>query len=247
LIDKREKVEEMKEKEKLIMFTLQKEILIKSLRFTVLESTNEYCSFLKSFELFGEITQNDLSLQKFLAKSTKMDLITPIAFKYDEFTSIGFFHFFENFSLKDRSNVFEIFSWHTKSNSTSENLLFWNDEECQADSGEFSNVGLEIYFKFPYAFQPKGYRFRSGKTNFVKNWTVIGIQSEYGKGNRKRIYLDEQKDNQDLARSSAEKSFKINCQNFLDILKFELEENSEGQKEFNLAGLELFGILTKVQ
>jgi hypothetical protein len=60
LIDKREKVQEMEEKDKLIVFTLQKKMLISSLRLTILESTSKYgfCR-LKSFELFGEIIHND--------------------------------------------------------------------------------------------------------------------------------------------------------------------------------------------
>jgi hypothetical protein len=241
LIDKREKVQEMKEKDKLIVFTLQKEMLISSLRFTILESTGEYgFCYLKSFELFGEITHNDSILRELLTKPIKMDIVTPITFNFSITNSLGLFHFFQQFSMKDRSDVFEISSNDTKPNSTSQNLLFWNDEEWQAK--EKYSVYLFILFRFPFVFKLTGYRFRSGKLKFLKNWKLRGYESGW-----KETVLDEQRENRDLARSGAEKSFKINCEKFFDEIGFELRENSEGKRAFNLAGLELFGILAKVQ
>jgi hypothetical protein len=245
LIDKRENVEEMKEKDKLIVFTLQKEMLISSLRLTILESTGYYCR-LKSFELFGEITHNDSTFQELLTKPIKMDIVTPITFNLSITSSLGLFSFFSQRSLKDRNDVFEIYSYQTKPNSTSQNLLFWNDEEWQAKP-KYGSVYLDIEFRFPFIIKLTGYRFRSGKSKFLKNWKVIGIESDHGKSDYKRIGFGKQKENQDLTRSGAEKSFKINRENFFDTFIFELMENSEGEAEFNLAGLELFGILAKVQ
>jgi hypothetical protein len=247
LIDTREKVQEMEEKDKLIVLNLQKEMLISSLRLTILNSTGKYGFWcLKSFELFGAITHNDFTFQELLTKPIKMDIVTPITFNFSITSQLGLFHFFQQFSMKDRSDVFEIFSYHTKPSSTSQNLLFWNDEEWQAEY-EYSSVSLYIDFGFPFIFKLTGYRFRSGKSKFLKNWEVIGYESDHGKGNWKETHLDEQKENRDLARSGAEKSFKINCEKFFDEIQFELKEKSEGEAEFNLAGLELFGILAKVQ
>jgi hypothetical protein len=244
LIDKREKIEEMKKKDKLIVFTLQKEMLISSLRFTILESTNRSYCYLKSFELFGEITHNDSTLQELLTKPIKRDIVTPITFNFSITSSLGLFHFFQQFSMKERSDVFEVYCDYTKPNSTSQNLLFWNDEELQTKN-KYS-VYLYIQFRFPFIFKLAGYRFRSGKSKFLKNWKVFGIESDHGKSVWKETDLDHQKENRDLARSGAEKSFKINCEKFVDQINFILMKNSEGRKEFNLAGLELFGILTKV-
>jgi serine/threonine protein kinase len=245
LIDKRENVEEMKEKENLMVFTLQKEMLISSLRLTILESTGYYSSRLKSFELFGEITQNDYTLQTLFAKPIKMDIVTPITFNFTHFTSIGLFNYFTNRSLKDRNDVFEIFCGDTKPNSTSQNLLFWNDEEWQPKS-EYS-VGLFLKFKFPYMFKLAGFRFRSEKMNFLKHWKLVGFESNHGKNDEKTTVLFEQKENGDLDRIGAEKSFKINSEKFFDSFSFWFNENSGGKHDFNLVGLELFGILTKAQ
>jgi hypothetical protein len=234
----------MKQKEKLIVFTLHNEIICSSLRFKVLQSTSFGCD-LKSFELFGEIIQQNSSLQTLLSKPIKMEIGTPIKFDFSEESIIGLFYFFEKVSLKDRNEVFEILSYDSKPHSTSQSLLFWNEEEWQAEI--LWGVYLYLSFKFPFVFQISGYRFKSGKGNFVKSWTVEGIQSEHGKTEGKETILDEQKENRDLSRSGAERSFRINSETFFDRFLFDLKENSEGRREFSLAGLEIFGVLTKVQ
>jgi serine/threonine protein kinase len=155
LIDKREKVQEMKEKDKLIVFTLQKEMMISSLRLTILDSTGKYgFCHLKSFELFGEITHKDSTLRELLTKQIKLDIVTLITFNFSITSHLGLFTFFSNVSLKDRNDVFEVYSSQTKPNSTSQNLLLWNDEEWQAESED--DISLFILFRFPFLLRLAG-------------------------------------------------------------------------------------------
>jgi hypothetical protein len=211
LIDQQSNVSEMKEDKKIMAFTLQNEIVCSSLRFQVLESTGLGC-YLKSFEIFGVIIDKDSSLQDFLLKPIKMNNDFPITFEFTESCQDGFFKFCENLSLNDRNNLFEIYSSETKSNSISQILLFWDEEEWQANNDP--DVTVWILFKFPFLFQMTGYLFKAGESNFLINWEVIGRESNHGKSFMKEIVLAEQKEYQDLATDGTEKSFSIDCETF---------------------------------
>jgi hypothetical protein len=242
VIDKRENVNEMKEEGKLVCFKLQKDILCSSLRLTVVKSTNEKCSYLSSFELFGSICDPNAILPQLIEIPKVITLATPMTFDFSTTEHNGLFNFFQTCSFKDRNNVFSINGAGTSKNSSVQNLLFWGEENWEA-----KYAYLSLSFKFPWIFKIFGYHLQSGNTNFLKNWKFCGFKSDHEKSRWNETVLDEQKNSSDLLRKNGEKSFPIQCDEFFDAFKFFLNENSEGKREFSLNAIEIFGILKKVE
>jgi serine/threonine protein kinase len=245
IIDKRENIREMEEKEKLLIFTLTKEILCSTLRITFLKSTDNNYTIISSFELFGKIIDDQNILHNLRSISTEINIVSPMTFIFSETTLNGTFNYFSKFSLKNRNLFFTVESFHTKKNNYTHHLIDWNDEnwETQANYGSCFFI---INFYSPYIFKILGYRLRSGNRNFPTEWLIIGCNSDHGKGHEEKTVLDEQKSNSTLSSKYVEKSFPKQTEQFFDQFEFELKGNYFEQNEYCLNAVEIFGILREM-
>jgi serine/threonine protein kinase len=243
LVDKHEKMNEIKEKGKIMTFHFQQEISCSAFR--IIFPSNVYKSrfFIGSFELFGTISDESKTLQNLLSIPKEITIIPPIIFSFSETGHNGLFKFFSLCSIKNRNNVFTIGCSYSKKNSSVQNLLFWNEHDWEAKS---SFPVFFIAFTFPWVFKIFGYRLRSGNQPYLKNWTVEGVKSNHDTGDWKRIDLDQQRNNTTLSSKYVEKCFPIQNEEFFDFIRFNFS-NSVDKKHFCLNAIEIFGILKKVE
>jgi hypothetical protein len=131
--------------------------------------------------------------------------------------------FYRSVPSKKQSEIVCIESPSTTKPFFIQNLLFYNDENWEAEEKVVS-APFYISFKFPWIFKIFGYRFRSGNHKFLTRWEISGGINYHGKNDYQWTVLDEKKNNSALSNSNAEKSFKIENEKFFDCFGIRMKK-----------------------
>jgi hypothetical protein len=237
LVDRHESNDQLSLPEKIGLFPLSEIIPISFLRLTFLLETSKYGQILlEAFEIFGEIT-GDKNLQLLISLSREISVPSFIQFDFTDKDHFGLVNFFQDCSIKQRHEIFSIWSPNSENGNYSEMLIEWNEETWFGER-------FDVVFKYPWIFQIDGYRMKSGKDHFLQDWEISGLNTDHGKYfSKEEIQLDEHVEETCLSSEYFEKSFKIETEEFYDYFAF---GGFEGVK-FKLSAIELFGTLKKIQ
>lgn len=162
---------------------------------------------LSNFEILGKIVE----IENFcvnIPQSKTLD--SSIDFPYQKNDHQGLFSYFLNFSMKQRNEIFEIWSGFSDEGQLTDVLTIW-DQKCWQSFDFNGNPWFCISFKKPWRMKITGYRLMFGNDNYPRTWE---FRKFYGN------VLHLQKNSLQISQPFHELSFEISTSDFFSSISF---------------------------